>query len=232
MRPRGRHLTVGERRPGPGHRGGFTLLETALAMVIVLVGVVAMVEAQRTFMRSNSWSSHEATASHLANELRERMRSLPRHDPTIGLSFGTGPNGGQVLVGLGAEPGEVTVGDFDDIDDYDGMTFGGGGQFDGPIDAFGRVIPEIDPDGQIRLDSNGQPLPLQGWSQSVEVVKVHPLDLTQELDWNHTEPVSGYFPGRTVDQYPLRVTVIVSFQGPLDPAPVEVTRLWWIVPAR
>ena len=200
-------------------------------MVIVLVGVVAMVEAQRTFMRSNSWSSHEATASHLANELRERMRSLPRHDPTIGLSFGTGPSG-PVLVGLGAEPGEVTVEDFDDIDDYNGITFGGGGQFDGPIDSFGRVIPEIDMDGEVVLDTNGVPVPLRGWSQSVEVVKVHPLNLTQELDWSTTEAAAPPFPGRNVDQYPLRVTVTVNYQGPLDPEPEAVTRLWWIVPAR
>jgi hypothetical protein len=201
-------------------------------MVIVLVGVIAMVEAQRTFMRSNSWSSHEATASHLANELRERMRQLPRHDPTLGLSIGQGAGGGQVLIGLGPEPGEVTVADFDDIDDYDGIIFGAGGQFDGPIDAFGRVIPEIDPEGNIRLDSSGVPLPLQGWSQRVDVVKVHPYNLTQVLDWMSEEAATGYFPGRRVDQYPLRVTVTVRFQRPLDPEPEDVTSLSWIVPVR
>jgi hypothetical protein len=213
-------------------RGGFTLLETALAMVIVLVGVIAMIEAQRTFMRSNSWSSHEATASHLANELRERMRSLPRHDPTLGLSMGQGPGGAQVLIGLGPEPGEVTVEDFDDVDDYDGIVFGAGGQFDGPIDAFGRVIPEIDFEGNIRLDGTGAPLPLQGWSQRVDVVKVDPFNLSRRLAWEHQVAASGTFMGRRVDQYPLRVTVTVRYQGPLDPQPEDVTSLSWIVPAR
>ena len=45
---------------GPAGRA-FTLLETALAMVIIMVGVVAMIEAQRGFITSNGWSSHEAT---------------------------------------------------------------------------------------------------------------------------------------------------------------------------
>jgi hypothetical protein len=201
-------------------------------MVIVLVGVVAMVEAQRTFMRTNSWSSHEATATYLANEIRERMRNLPRHDPVTGLSLGQGPGGGPVVVGLGPEPGEVTVDDFDDVDDYNGITFGIGGQFDGPIDAFGRVIPQIDMDGNIRLDSQGNPLPLQGWSQSVLVEKIDPFNFATVLAWEHTVPSDGTFPGRTVDQYPLRVTVTVSYQGPFDPGAGEVTRITWIVPAR
>jgi hypothetical protein len=202
-------------------------------MVIVLVGVVAMVEAQRTFIRSNSWSSHEATGTYLANELRERMRRLPRHSPVSGLRLETGPGGGKVLVGLGPEPGEVTVEDFDDIDDYLGMTFGTGGQFDGPIDAFGRIIPEIDMNGSIRVDQAGNPLPLQGWSQRVEVVKVDPFDYSNRLAWDYVIPPSqtSTFPGRTVDQFPLRVTVIVSYQGPFSVQSEEVTRMSWIVPA-
>lgn len=213
-------------------RRGFTLLETALAMVIVLVGVVAMVEAQRSFMQGNSWSSHEATATYLANEIRERMRGLPRHDPATGLSLGTNQGGGTVAVGLGPEPGEVTVDDFDDIDDYNGITFGAGGQFDGPIDVFGRVIPEIDMHGNVRLGPGNEPLPLQGWSQSVLVEKVNPFNYSVVEDWTATEPPQGNFPGRGVDQYPLRVTVMVSYQGPFDPVAREVTRVTWVVPPR
>src|SRR5947207_15139388 len=71
-------------------RCGFTLLETALAMVIVMVGVLAMIEAQQGFIHTNSWSSHEATATYLANEIRERMRSLPLHDPISGLTVVNG----------------------------------------------------------------------------------------------------------------------------------------------
>ena len=223
MQPSSRH----KRR-----RRGFTLLETALAMVIVMVGVLAMIEAQGGFIRSNSWSSHEATATYLANEIRERMRSLPRHDPVSGLSLVTGGSGQPQAQGVGRESGEITVQDFDDADDYDGVSFGQNGNFDGPIDGFGTIIPETDVNGVIQVDpQTGQPLPLQGWTQSVTVEKVNPYDYSIVRPWAYTEAASGAFPGRRVDQYPVRVTVSVSFQGPLDPQPEVVTTMTWIIPA-
>src|SRR5438034_8989180 len=95
------------RRSRARGRAGFTLLETALAMVIVMVGVVAMIEAQGGFIHSNSWSSHEATGTYLANEIRERMRNLPRHDPVTGLTLGVNGAGQQIAIGVGREPAEV-----------------------------------------------------------------------------------------------------------------------------
>jgi type II secretory pathway pseudopilin PulG len=204
-------------------RSAFTLLETALAMVIVMVGVVAIVEAQRGFMQANGWSSQEATASYLANELRERIRLLPRHDPVTGLSIQN-----NVLVGLGREANEVTVNDLDDVDDYGGLTFGAGGNFDGPIDAFGRVIQEIDENGLVRVDGGGNPIALRGWTQSVAVEKVDPFNFSSAAPWTATQSANGV--ARAVDQFPLRVTVTVSYQGPLDPAPTPVTQVSWIVP--
>lgn len=204
---------------------GFTLLETALAMVIVTTGVLAIMEAQGAFIRSNRWSSHEATATYLANEIRERLRTLPRHDPVTGLSLG----GGGVVVGLGPEAGEVTPDDFDDVDDYNTVLFGVGGTFNGPIDAFGEVIPEVDASGAVVM-SGGSPVSLIGWSQYVLVEKVSPTDFSNVRPWNETQNPSGSFPGRTVDQYPLRVTVTVFYQGPYDPAPQPVTSMSWVVP--
>ena len=58
---------------------GFTLLETMLALVIIGVGVLAFVDAQTSFIRSNNWSSQAATGMLLANEIRELTRTLPRH---------------------------------------------------------------------------------------------------------------------------------------------------------
>lgn len=230
MRPRDRSAKPGRpraRRVRAGRRG-FTLLETALAMLIVMVGVLAMVEAQQSFIYSNTWSSHEATATYLANEIRERMRNLPRHDPVSGLTLVNG-----VVQGLGREPGEVTVLDFDDIDDYDGVTFGAGGNFDGPIDAFGTIIHDVDANGLVRVDpESGQPLSLAGWSQSVSVEKVNPYDYSTTLPWNHEDAPNPPFPGRTVGQFPVRVTVTILYQGPLAPQPDVVTTMTWIVPAR
>jgi hypothetical protein len=212
------------------HRPGFTLLETALAMVIIMVGVLAMIEAQGSFIQSNGWSSHEATATYLANEIRERMRSLPRHDPVTGLSLVT-VNGTPTLQGLGREANEVTVNDFDDVDDYGGITFGRGGNFDGPIDAFGRIIAQTDADGNPLTGTDGRPLPLQGWSQSVLVQKMDPFNFSTVLPWTATDAANGAYPGRTVDQYPLRVTVTVFYQGDFDATPQSVTSMSWIVPA-
>lgn len=220
---------------GPVHtnqRRGFTLLETALAMIIVMVGVLAMVEAHSGFLKANSWSSHEATATYLANELRERMRGLARHDPVSGLKLVTGGSGASVVQGLGPESGEVTVTDYDDIDDYNGATFGNGGAFDGPIDAFGRVIPDVDFNGLVRVDpSTGQPMSLQGWTQSVQVNKVDAYNLANQRDWTAVDAPNGNFPGRAVDRFPLRVTVSVSYQDPLSTTPEVVTQVTWIVPA-
>ena len=209
-------------------RRGFTLLETGMALVVITVGVVAMIDAQRSFIMSNAWSSHEATATYLAGEIRERMRTLTRHDPVSGLVFLNG-----AVVGLGRENGEVTVNDLDDIDDYHLIELGEGGNFDGPIDAFGRVVPEVDPDGNIRIDTQtGLPVPLQGWTQAVTVEKIDPYNFSTVLPWEAEQAPSGNgaFPGRTLDRYPLKVTVTVSYMGPYDAEPREVVRVSWIVP--
>ncbi|MGD1916948.1 MAG: prepilin-type N-terminal cleavage/methylation domain-containing protein [Phycisphaerales bacterium] len=212
---------------------GFTLIETALATVIIGVGVVAIVEAHQAFMKSNQWSTHAATATFLGGEIREMTLNLPRHDPVTGLRI----DGGDIE-GWGPEDGEVLVEDFDDLDDFDGLTFafdGTPGFFDdddlpGPIDAFGLVIPEIFSDGTVMLDEDGDPVPMQGWRQTVRVVKVHPTDPTLELDPDAVEAPAGGSAGIAVDEYPLKVEVIVSYEGPFVTAPTEITRVTWIVP--
>ena len=85
-------------------RRGFTLIETALATIIVGVGVVAIVSAQQAFHIKNNWSTHASTATLLGNEIREMTLNLPRHDPVTGQAY------------WGSEPNETWVGDFDDID--------------------------------------------------------------------------------------------------------------------
>lgn len=227
---------------GLGHGGrsdrrrgarGFTLIETALATVIIGVGVVAIVEAHQAFMRSNQWSTHAATATFLGGEIREYTMGLPKHDPVTGLRMEGG-----VVAGWGPEPGETLVDDFDDLDDFDGLSFafkGTPGFIDdddlpGPLDAFGLVIPEIFADGSVMLDPDGNPIPMQGWTQTVRVVKVHPTDPTRELAADYVEPPVGGSAGIAIDQFPLRVEVIVTYEGPFVTAPVEITRVVWIVP--
>lgn len=218
------------RRGRPGApRPGFTLLETAMALVIIGVGVLAFIDAQSAFTRNNAWSSQAATATLLANEIREMTRRLPRHDPVTGLSM-QGTGAGATLSGWGREAGETTAQDIDDVDDLDGMKFGDGGDLPGPINSLGEVVQATDKSGNPLTDADGVPVPIQGWSQTVFVDKVDPFNYTTVRADDYSEAASGSFPGRSVDQYPLRVTVVVEYQGPNDSAPREMTRMVWVVP--
>lgn len=206
-------------------RRGFTLLETSLALVIIGVGVLAFVDAQRAFIEQNNWSSRAATGALLANEVRELTRRLPKYDPVVGLSVN-----GQTVVGWGAGAEKVVVRDFNCLTDFDTKIFGRDGNMPGPIAAAGTVVPMTDADGVVMLDNAGKAKSLEGWQQSVTVEKVDPLNLaTVRADGYFVAP-SGTDPGIPVDQFPLRVTVVVTYQGPYDTQPAEVTRLVWVVP--
>lgn len=223
-------VRAARRRPAlRAGRRGFTLLETSMALVIIGVGVLAFVEAQNAFIKNNAWSSQAATATLLANEIRELTRRLPRHDPVTGL-FLQGSGSGATLNGWGRENGESIVGDIDDIDDLDATKFGEGGDFSGPINSFGEVVQRIDLNGNPITDGDGNAAPLEGWTQTVYVDKVDPFNYTVVRANDYWEAAAGSFPGRSVDAYPLRVTVVVEYQGPQDQSPREMTRMVWIVP--
>lgn len=218
---------------------GFTLIESAMATVIIGVGVLAMVDAQSSFITANSWSSHAASGTYLANEIREMTRNLPKHDPVVGLFIEDDGESG-VLHGWGPDGGEVGVDDFDDIEDFDGLTFSfqGTAGFDdgdlpGPINAYGEIIPDISLDGtEAGSTTNGVFVgtAMYGWSQVVSVQKVDPFDPSTVLADNFTEAPAGDFPGREVDGYPLRVTVSVYYQAANAIAPDLVTEVMWVVP--
>jgi hypothetical protein len=214
------------RRPGPR---AFTLLETSFALVVIGVGVLAFIEANQAFLQNNGWSSRAATATFLANEIRELMRHNPRHDPVTGLYF-TGTGAGAVLQGWGIEAGEVDIDDLDDVDDFDGLSFGADGNFEGPINATGEVIPETDVTGAIVMGPGERPVPLRGWTQRVVVEKINPDDFGDVVADAAFIAAGGGHPGRAVDRYPLRVTVIVEHTDPNTGTSQEITRVRWVVP--
>ena len=92
-------------------RRGFTLIETAMATVIIGTGVLAIVFAQQTFHAQNDWAQRAATGMRLAGEIREMTFNLPRHDPVTGNDT------------WGPEDNEASVEDYDDLDDFDGAVF-------------------------------------------------------------------------------------------------------------
>ncbi len=194
-------IEVIRRLGSPGCRGrrawsrpGFTLIETALATVIVGVGVLSIVAAQQAFHKQNAWSTHASTATRLGNEIREMTFRLPRHDPVTADAF------------WGPEDNELWVGDFDDLDDFDGDT-GQGLVFssdfmppNGPINARREIIANMD-----------------GWSQIVTVHNVDPFQIT----------------GLTVADGAtdmMMVEVVITYRAPKETVPVEMTRVSWIAP--
>jgi prepilin-type N-terminal cleavage/methylation domain-containing protein len=142
------------------YKRGFTLIESALATVIVGTGVLAIVSAQQAFHKQNSWSTHATSGARLGNEIREMTLNLPRHDPVTADAF------------WGPEENETELALFDDLDDFDGA--GDGLIFsaelgNGPVNARREVI------------SN-----MPGWSQIVTVENVNPNDITNPEDDNAT----------------------------------------------
>jgi len=210
-------------------RPGFTLLETMMALVIIGVGVLAFVDAQTSFIRSNNWSSRAATGMLLANEIREMTRRLPRHDPVTGLSMVTVAGGATSLVGWGRETSETQIDDLDDLDDLDGLTFGVGGNFSGPVSAFGDLVKEIGLDGTVAVSGDGVSRGLEGWSQHVTIEKVDPYNFSTVRAKAYEQAATAQLPFIRVDQFPVRVTVVVNFQGPEDANLDQVSKMTWIV---
>lgn len=170
---------------------GFTLIEAALATVIVGVGVLAIVEAQQSFHRKNLWAVQSGVATRLGNEIREMTLNLPRHDPVTGTAR------------WGPETGEETLGDFDDLDDFDGG--------DGQGTIFSAAL------GNGPISARREPIPgLEGWSQVVRVRNVHAFEITRTV------------PDGSSDF--LQVEVTVSWQAPGADAPAEMTRFSWLAP--
>jgi hypothetical protein len=144
-------------------RRGFTLIEAALATVIIGTGVLAIISAQQVLLAKNEWSSMTSTATWLGNEIREMTLNLPRHDPVTGTAF------------WGPEDDELMLDDYDDVDDFDG--FGEGLVFsaslnNGPINASRRVITDM-----------------EGWEQIVTVTSVDQFDILTPMDDATTEMV-------------------------------------------
>jgi prepilin-type N-terminal cleavage/methylation domain-containing protein len=145
------------KRTAPTRRRGFTLIESAVAVVIVGTGVLALVAAQQAWHAQNAWAERAAVGARLGNEIREMTFDCPRHDPVTGAS------------GWGPETNEVDLLDFDDLDDFDGILGHGlilsGADGSGPVNALREVIPGMDE-----------------WTQTIRVYNVDPGNVNVDVD--------------------------------------------------
>src|ERR1700733_5299069 len=103
---------------------GFTLIEAALATIIVGVGIVSTMTLFAACSQQASSANQITTATMLANNVHEALAGLSFGDPTFGHQY------------FGPEPGE-TLATYNDIDDFDGS------KFNPPIDAQRNQIPTL-----------------------------------------------------------------------------------------
>lgn len=119
-------------------RKGFTFVEILISIVLVGLSITALVFATTNLTTANSAGSNLSTAEFLVEQIREMTTLLPVLDPqTEDATFG-------------AEAGENTVTDYDDIDDFNGLTFSP------PIDANGGTLNALAPFTQTVAVTNVQ----------------------------------------------------------------------------
>src|SRR5687768_8677510 len=124
---------------GPGtvarpRRGGFTLIETAMVMTLIGLGVLAMLELLAAGSVSNAYGTEMTTAVHLANNVHEISLGLAFKDPQNPLAWNT------------KEPGGVL--DYDNITDLDAASFSP------PLDVRRRPMPGYSGWGQrVKVES-------------------------------------------------------------------------------
>jgi Tfp pilus assembly protein PilV len=96
---------MGRRRPTQAR--AFTLVETAVAIVVVGVGVAGMARLLLACTSQNRFGAQLTTALYLAQNVQEMMADLPFNDPS-GAGFGREESGGLLT--------------WNDIDDFDGWS--------------------------------------------------------------------------------------------------------------
>lgn len=90
-------------------RAGFTLVESLLAAVVLLIAVAAVIVPFTVGARNEHVDRRRTVASGLAQEMIEEILSKPFADP-------------QGASSPGPEPGEADRADFDNMDDYHGYS--------------------------------------------------------------------------------------------------------------
>ena len=98
-------------RRNPAARGGFTLIEAMIAMLIVGLTIAALVASTGAFTRTNAAGIDLSTAEFLIEEIRELTASLPVIDPVTGTA------------NFGPEAGETSLALCNDLDDFDGASY-------------------------------------------------------------------------------------------------------------
>lgn len=163
-------------------RPGMTLIEAAVAISLISIGLLVGMASQQAQHRAMIYNHQVASADMLARELREWMMHLPLYDPLEG------------PVSFGPEPGETHYTQYDDFDDFHGFDTQAIG---GPMNGLGQIIADMPQWSQqitierVAPDDLANPMALDettGIARATVSVRYHdapqPIIMT-ELSWLH-----------------------------------------------
>ncbi len=97
--------------PAKKYKGGFSLLEVLLAVILVGIAVASLVAVNASFTMENAVGTELSTAEFLIEQIKELTVLLPVVDPNIETAV------------FGPETGETALAQYDDLDDFDGVSF-------------------------------------------------------------------------------------------------------------
>mgnify|MGYP006303691931 CR=1 FL=1 len=125
-------------------RKGFSFVEILISVILVGLSITALVVASNSFTQANGAGADLSTAEFLVEQIRELTTMLPVVDPETATAT------------FGSESDETTVQAYDDLDDFNDVTFSP------PIAADRTALTA-----------------LPAFSQSVRVENVSPLNFDQ-----------------------------------------------------
>ena len=97
--------------PDNRYKNGFSFIEVLVAIVLVGLAIAALIGANSSFTQANAAGTDLSTAEFLLEQAKELTVMLPVVDPESGFST------------FGPEADETGLTDYDDLDDFDGMSF-------------------------------------------------------------------------------------------------------------
>ncbi len=109
----------------PIRNRAFSLIEVLIATVLVGLSIAALVVANGAFTMANDAGADLSTAEFLIEQIREMTAMLPAMDPDV-----TTPQ-------FGVEADETSVVTYDDMDDFDDVTFSP------PVNAARAPLPNL-----------------------------------------------------------------------------------------
>ncbi|MBW8017226.1 MAG: prepilin-type N-terminal cleavage/methylation domain-containing protein [Planctomycetes bacterium] len=121
------------------NRSGFTLIEALIATVLIGIAIAALVTSNISHTQANAYGMHTSTAEFLIEEIKAMTMPLEVTDPNSGTSV------------YGPEADEIAVTDYDDLDDFDGVTF------NPPVDVNGNVLSDFSEYSQVVIVENLDP---------------------------------------------------------------------------